>query len=296
MGERHVRNKLLNDVGARVRALRTQARLTQVDLAERAALSPRFVAQIEAGHANISILRLAEISSALDRPLQELIPPPSDDGSLHSEVWRMLGRCREEDWQELQHWLRQQLEDPQPQFIALVGIRGAGKSTVGPRLAKRLKIEFIELDSLIEKAAGISLGEIFAIHGEHYYRGLERQVLRDLLASTRGGVVATGGSVVTDPENWGLIMKRCFTVWLRALPDDLMTRMQKQGDTRPMRGRPAAMADLKALLARREPLYSEAHLTVKTGGKSPGKIVSEIIEAMPARRITDRVNRRQHGG
>src|SRR5262245_53549345 len=193
MSVKHVRNNLLKEIGDRVRALRSEARLTQTDLAERAALSPRFIAQIEAGQANISILRLTEISSALNRPLQELIPPPSNDGSLYSEVWHLLSRCREEDWQELRHWLRERSGEPQPQFIALVGLRGAGKSTVGALLAKRLKIEFIELDSLIEKAAGISLGEIFAMHGEDYYRRLERTTLTEILASVHGGVVATGG-------------------------------------------------------------------------------------------------------
>jgi XRE family aerobic/anaerobic benzoate catabolism transcriptional regulator len=126
------------------------------------------------------------------------------------------------------------------------------------------------------------LGEIFAMHGEDYYRRLERAALTDLLASARGGVVATGGSVVTDPENFGLIKRRCFTVWLHALPEEFMRRLQKQGDMRPMQGHPAAMAELKALLVRREPLYSESQLTVKTTGKSPGKVVSEIIAALSA--------------
>jgi XRE family transcriptional regulator, aerobic/anaerobic benzoate catabolism transcriptional regulator len=282
MSEKDLSNGLLKEMGARVRALRVETRLTQTELAERATLSPRFVAQIEAGQANISILRLAEISFAFNRPLQELIPPPSDDGSFHAEIWRLLSRCREEDWQELLHWLRQRLDQAPAVFIALVGLRGSGKSTVGARLAKRLKIEFIELDSLIESAAGISLEEIFAIHGEHYYRGLEREVLRELSTTARGGVVATGGSVVTDPESWALLRRRCFTVWLHALPEEFMRRLQKQGDMRPMQGRPAALDELKALLGRREPLYSEAQLTVKTTGKSPGKVVKEIIEAMSA--------------
>src|SRR5438105_2538321 len=105
MSNKHVRNKLLKEIGAQVRALRSEARLTQMDLAERATLSPRFIAQIEAGQANISILRLAEISAALDRPIQELIPPPSAGGSLHAEIWQLLSRCREADLQELWYWL-----------------------------------------------------------------------------------------------------------------------------------------------------------------------------------------------
>lgn len=282
LSNEHVRNELLKELGARVKTLRAETRLTQMDLAERATLSPRFVAQLEAGQANISILRLAEISAALDRPLQELIPPPRDAGSLHTEIWQLLSRCRAADWQELRHWLRQRVGETQPLFIALVGLRGAGKSTVGPRLAKRLKTEFIELDSLVEQAAGISLGEIFALHGEDYYRRLERAALADLLATARGGVVATGGSVVTDAENWELLKRRCFTVWLRALPHEHLTRVQKQGDTRPIQGRPAALAELKALLARREPLYGEAQLTVKTTDKSPSRVVSKIVAALAA--------------
>src|SRR5215467_2355981 len=146
MGNKYVGIRLLGEIGARVRALRSEALLTQTDLAERATLSPRFVALIEAGQANISILRLAEISLALARPLQELIPVPKDDSSVRGQIWHLLSRCNEEDLEELRHWLRQRLE-AQRQFIALVGLRGAGKSTVGPGLARRLKTEFIELDS-----------------------------------------------------------------------------------------------------------------------------------------------------
>jgi XRE family aerobic/anaerobic benzoate catabolism transcriptional regulator len=283
MRDNRVRINLQKEMGTRVRALRSEAGLTQTDLAERAAVSPRLVAQVEAGQANISILRLAEISLALGRPLLELIPPRGDDRSLRAEIWRLMSRCSEEDWQELRHWLRQRLTDPQPLFVALVGIRGAGKSTVGARLAKRLKTRFIELDSLIEMAAGISLDALFAIHGEHYYRELERQALRDLLASSLGGVVATGGSVVSDPENWGLVKQRCFTVWLRALPHEHLARVQEQGDARSIEAWRVAMAGLKAVLARLEPYYGEAHLTVKTTGKSPVKVVNEITKVMSAR-------------
>src|SRR5262249_55325555 len=146
--------------------------------------------------------------------------------------------------------------------------------------ANRLKTEFFELDSLVEKAAGISLAAVFAMHGEYYYRGLEREALRDLLGSRCGGVVATGGSGGTDPETWRLIQGPCFTVGLRALPQDQMTRVHKQGYPRPMRGHPAAMDELKTLLARREHLYGEAQLTVKTTRKSPDNVASEIIAAL----------------
>jgi XRE family aerobic/anaerobic benzoate catabolism transcriptional regulator len=123
---------------------------------------------------------------------------------------------------------------------------------VGPALARRLKIEFVELDKLVEKAAGMSLAEIFATHGEAYYRELERESVVRLFAGSRGCVLVPGGSVVTDPETWGLIKRRCFTVWLHATPDEFIKNAPPE-DLRPMQGRPSAMDELKTLLARREP-------------------------------------------
>src|SRR5437016_5174265 len=130
---------LLEGIGARVRALRGEARLTMKDLAERAQLSPRFVAQLEAGEGNISILRLAQVAAALGRPVHELIPPASNDSSLFAQIWHLLSRSSEDDLQELRRWLVERAGEPAPRFMALVGLRGAGKSTIGAQLAKRLK-------------------------------------------------------------------------------------------------------------------------------------------------------------
>jgi len=279
MSRKSDRPLLLESIGARVRALRAEAQLTIKDLAERAGLSPRFVAQLEAGEGNISITRLAQVAAALNRPVQELIPPASRDGSLHAQIWHLLSRCSEDDLQELRRWLVARAGEPAPRFIALVGLRGAGKSTVGAMLARRLKTKFVELDSLIEQTAGMSLGEIFTLHGEEYYRRLEREALAKLLAESRGCVLATGGSLVTDAESWDLVKRRCFTVWLRATPREHMTRVMRQGDMRPMKDNPSAMAELKVLLDRREPLYAQADLTIKTSDKSPTAVVNQIIKA-----------------
>jgi len=249
---------LLAALGAQVRARRLEANLTTRDLAERASLSLRFVIQLEAGRGNISIAGLARVAAALDCSLQELIPPANSDRSTDA---------------------RTQTTAATPRFIALIGLRGAGKSTVGPLLAARLQTEFVELDALIEKAAGMSLGEIFTLHGEEYYRRLERAELSKLLARSRGCVLATGGSLVTDVESWELIKQRCFTVWLHATPQEFMKRLRRQGDTRPMQNSPSAMIELKSLLARREPLYARAALTIKTTRTSPRTIVAQIIKA-----------------
>jgi XRE family aerobic/anaerobic benzoate catabolism transcriptional regulator len=234
---------LLESIGAKVRALRVESHLTIKDLAQQSGLSVRFISQLEAGQGNISIVRLAGLASALGRSLQELIP----SGKKST-----------------------------PEFIALVGLRGAGKSTVGAQLARKLRTEFIEIDSLVERTAGISLGEIFAIHGEDYYRRLEREVLARLFAESKGCVLATGGSIVTDAESWDLVRRRCFTVWLRATSQEHMNRVLRQGDTRPMKDNPSAMAELKSLLARREPLYAQSDLALKTSGETPTDIVSKI--------------------
>jgi XRE family aerobic/anaerobic benzoate catabolism transcriptional regulator len=276
------KDALLESIGARVRALRLGARLTIKELAERAALSSRFVMQLEAGQGNISIARLAQLADALERSLQELIPPASGDGSLSAQIWHLLSRCSEDDLQKLRQWLVARVGAQLPRFIALIGLRGAGKSTVGAQLARRLKTEFVEVDALIEKAAGISLGELFALHGEEYYRRLEREVLSRLFADSRGCVLATGGSIVTDAESWGMVKRQCFTVWLQATPQEHMTRVLRQGDTRPMKDNPSAMAELKALLARREPLYAQADMIVRTSNKSPAAVVAHILKELPS--------------
>jgi XRE family transcriptional regulator, aerobic/anaerobic benzoate catabolism transcriptional regulator len=282
------KNLLLSGIGARVRAIRLECGLTVREFAERAELSPRFINQLESGEGNISIARLARVADGLGRTLPELIPPPEDDGSIRSRTWQLLSECSDEDWQELHQWLEKRRGNrTAPSFIALIGLRGAGKSTVGAMLARRLKKQFVELDQWVEEAAGMPLGEIFATHGEGYYRRLEREALARLfaVASASGGCIfAPGGSVVTDAESWELIKRRCFTVWLHATPAEFMNRMRHQGDTRPMQGRPAAMAELKALLQRREPLYAESQLIIKTTGKSPAAITSQIIKAMDNRR------------
>jgi XRE family aerobic/anaerobic benzoate catabolism transcriptional regulator len=279
MDDEQPKRQLLCAVGDRVRALRLEAGLTVRDFAERAALSPRFVHQLERGAANISIAGLARVAAATGRSLFELMPPLADDHSLPAEIWRLLSDRRVDDLNELQQWLEQRRgRRSQSNFVALVGLRGAGKSTIGPLLARRLKTDFVELDKWVEGAADMSLGEIFATHGEAYYRALQRESVFKLLARSAGCVVMPGGSVVTDAESWELIKRRCFTVWLHATPEEFMRRMRRQGDTRPMQGRPTAMDELKALLARREPLYAESHLVIKTTHKSPAQVMAKIAQ------------------
>lgn len=233
---------LLRRVGERVRRARGELGLTARELAGRAGLSLRFVTELEGGRANIAIGRLQGVADALGLSLAELVADP--------------------------------VAAPRARGVALVGLRGAGKSTLGARLAAALSVPFVELDQRIEEAAGLSLAELFAIHGEAYYRRLELEALQALIAAERPFVVALGGGVVHDAEAWELARRHCTTVWLRARPEDHMDRVLAQGDRRPVADRPDAMAELRRLLAAREPLYGQAALQVDTSALG--------AEALPA--------------
>lgn len=234
----------LKELGRRVRERRLEKGLSQEELAGRARLSPRFVSQVESGAGNISILRLFDLARALDARLDELVR------------WR---------------------EPAARRVIALIGLRGAGKSTLGRRAARSLKLPFFELDRLIEQEAGLGLGEIFALHGEAYYRRLERQVLRRFLSSGQPGVLATGGGVVTDRASFDLLKRGALTFWLKARPEEHLERVAAQGDRRPMAERSDPLTELRALLREREPLYRQAAHTIDTSRLSAAKATQAIV-------------------
>lgn len=240
---------LLAQVGARVRALRQEQAMTVRELSERSGVSTRFLTQLEAGRGNISLVRFADVAAAL----------ATTPASLLSEAAR-----------------------PAPPTIALLGVRGAGKSTVGAELARRLGVPHVEVDQRIERAAGLKLSEIFELHGEAYYRRVEREVLDDLLTRPTPMVLATGGSIVGDADNFALLRDRCATVWLKAAPRDHWNRVIKQGDRRPMARNPHAYAELEALLAARAGLYARAHHTVDTSRRGVPAVVDDILARLGA--------------
>jgi XRE family aerobic/anaerobic benzoate catabolism transcriptional regulator len=164
--------------------------------------------------------------------------------------------------------------------IALLGVRGAGKSTVGRRVAALMGVEFVELDHLIEQASGLSLGEIFSIHGEAYYRSIELEVLKEFLDRNTRAVVATGGSLVTHAESFELLQGRTQTIWLSARAQDHWERVLGQGDDRPMHRNPQAFDQLEALLSSRRSLYALADATVDTSQKEVYTVVNDVLRAV----------------
>ncbi len=270
---------LLSRVGSRVRARRLDLGWTVKGLAERSGLSPRFVSQLEAGQGNIAIGRLSRVASALDIPLSSLVEGGERD--LAATVHQLLRGRSPEELRRAIGALEVLFGQARPQIVALLGLRGAGKSTVGQGVAQVLGFPFVELDEQIEAEAGLTLGEVFALHGEPYYRRLEARCLLALLARREPMIVALSGGVVHNEEAFALVHQRCTSVWLRARPGEYMERVRAQGDERPMANRSDAMAELRAILHAREPLYRLADIKVDTSQRAVEDIVGEVV-----RRIT----------
>lgn len=272
--------QILELLGQHVRARRRARGLTRRELAAESGVSERFLSDVESGRGNVSIGRLVAIAHALEvEPAALLAGQPPADTPVFDAVYSLLTRLGTEELEEVERWLRGRFGSRSPRTVmALLGLRGAGKSTLGAAAAKRLGWSFIELDALIEAEAGMSLGELFALHGEAYYRRLELQVLHDVLERNRRAVLATGGGIVQSPEAFHLLDARTITVWLKARPEDHWERVVRQGDIRPMRGRKQARAELESLLEARIPLYARAHHTVDTSVLGERKSVERLVQ------------------
>ncbi len=239
---------LLETLGQRARDLRQSRGLTLRALAETSGLSTRFLMDVESGRANISVRRLAHLADALATTPAELVTTTT----THA----------------------------QSKPIALLGLRGAGKTSIGKRLARRMHVPFVELDRKIEERAGLALGEIFSLHGEQYYRKVEHDVLAELLNAPAPMVIAVGGGLVTSPESFTLLRHTTTTIWLRARPSDYWDRVMKQGDRRPMRQHPQAREALRDLVTSREALYAKADMTIDTAGLTVPQSAERVFERL----------------
>lgn len=272
----------LRSIGERVRATRARRGMTRKLLARDSGVSERYLAQLEAGQGNISVLLLRQIANALDIPVETLVlagPEPPFDLVHTTEFLRRLPAS---ELAEARRILVKRFGGvdlvARRQRIALVGLRGAGKSTVGALLAERIEIPFFELDRLIEQASGVTLSAIFDLYGQSGFRRMERRCLDEVIARNERFVLATGGSLVSEPATFERLLTMFFTVWLRANPEEHMQRVIAQGDMRPMADNRESMSDLRRILEVREPLYARADATVDTSGRDPKDIAEEVLK------------------
>jgi XRE family aerobic/anaerobic benzoate catabolism transcriptional regulator len=241
--------RFLKEFGSRVRGERTRRGMTRRALAESAEISERYVTLLESGKGNVSLLVLKRVSEAFGLPLASLLGDEPDG--------------------------------PRARRVALIGLRGAGKTTLGAALAKERRVPFVELDREVERLSGAPIGSLLELYGPEAYRRREREALERLLESRRAFVVATGGGLVSEAATYDLLLERCFTVWVKASPEEHMARVLAQGDKRPIAASGRAMEDLKRILAERTPLYARAHATVDTAGERPGRSLEKLRGALP---------------
>jgi len=273
----------LHALGERVRDARARRGMTRKILAHDSGVSERYLAQLESGRGNASVLLLQRIGAALNLSLTEFLQQDSEQPVELALIWQFLQRLPA---QKLPLVRSQLLRDygtahiERMKRIALIGLRGAGKSTLGSRLAKELEAPFLELDREIEREAGTSLSEIFLLYGQAGYRRYERRCLENVVKRNERAVIATGGSIVSEPGNYDLLLSTCRTVWLKAQPEEHMARVVAQGDTRPMSGNQEAMEDLHRILRGRNALYGRADVTVNTAHKSIEQSLQQLRKAV----------------
>jgi len=266
-------------LGKRVRQLRSIRGMTRKIVARESDVSERHLAQLEAGEGNISIVLLRRIASALNASLVELFAPEVDEPAEKKMIQRFLERLPNHRLEEVVFRLMRDFspaEKVRRKRIALIGLRGAGKSTLGSKLALELQVPFIELDGEIEKDTGMPLGEIFSLYGQSGYRAIERRTLERVLNENERAVLSVGGGVVSEKETFDYLLSHCYTVWIKAQPEEYMRRVMAQGDFRIMAGHDHAMEDLRRILEAREPLYRQADMELDTSGSSAEESFSKL--------------------
>jgi XRE family aerobic/anaerobic benzoate catabolism transcriptional regulator len=267
-------------LGERIREARARRGMTRKLLARDSGVSERYLAQLEAGQGNISIALLRQVAQAMGLPLADLVREGPDRPVELTLLIQALGRLAPKELQEARRLLADAfgpaVESERRHRIALIGLRGAGKSTLGALLAQDLSVPFIELDREIERDAGTRLAEVFDLYGQAAYRRYERRALEAVVERHGRAVIATGGSIVSEPATFDLLLSACYTVWLTAAPEEHMSRVMAQGDYRPMAGNAEAMEDLRQILRGREALYRKADAVVDTARKTVDQSLREL--------------------
>jgi XRE family aerobic/anaerobic benzoate catabolism transcriptional regulator len=275
--------RLLGVLGERVRTLRTHRRMTRKVLAHDSGVSERYLAQLEQGRGNISIRLLARVAAALRTDISDLLSTREKHTAEELIISDLLRDLSPDTHKAFLQLLSENFAVPVEarRRIALIGLRGAGKTSQGQLLSKRLDIPFVHLGSEIELLAGMSTSEIFSLSGQTGYRRLEEKALMQTLRKYDRCVLETGGSIVTDPNLLNTLLTTCFVVWLHAEPEEYMRRLIAEGDVRPMENQEDAMADLRRILSERNDLWGTAHVSIDTNGKSIEECVTELVQLVP---------------
>lgn len=275
-------------LAARVRAAREALGLPRRELSARSGVSPRYLAQLEAGEGNISVILLDRVATALNVRIEDLLsetPPMSGDVARVARLYQAAPA-------QVQGRVRALLAPQNPvamraQRICLVGLRGAGKSTLGRMAADKLKVPFVELNHEIEAEAGIPLAEVMALYGQDGYRALEAEAVARIVDRHDKLILAVAGGIVGDETAYDLVLERFHTIWIRTSPGEHMARVRAQGDLRPMEGNPAAMDQLKALLATRTPAYERALAQIDTAAKPVSTSLNELLAVIAKHRFLE---------
>jgi len=268
----------LGALGERVRALRARRRMTRKSLASHSGISERYIAQLESGGANVSVALLWRVADAFGITFAELVQTPDSAGAVLLELERFLRSLDRERQAEALELLRARYAGGVhgTRGVALIGLRGAGKSTLGVRLAERLGTPFVRLGGLIEELGGMSVGELISLCGQSCYRRLERQALELAIERHPRAVVEAGGSLVSERVTYDRLLETYRVVWIRAEPDDHFRRVLRQGNLGQLPESREAINDMRRILAEREPLYAAAHRQLMTSGKPVDACVAEL--------------------
>jgi len=273
----------LQSLGKRVRNLRDRRAITRKVVASDAKVSERHLAQLEAGEGNVSIVLLGRIAGALNVSLAELLTPEAHQSPEKQVIQRFLERLPPARLENVIARLTREFskeEETRRSRIALIGLRGAGKSTLGAKLAHETNTPFIELDREIEKDTGIPLAEIFSLYGQPGYRAIERRTLERVIGEYDRAIFSIGGGVVSEEETYDYLLSHCYTIWIKAQPEEHMSRVIAQGDFRAMAGSDRAMEDLRRILEAREPLYRNADMVLDTSGAAVEESFSKLKAAL----------------
>ena len=273
----------LEALGQRVRTMRALRGMSRKVLAKVSGISERYIAQLESGKGNVSIVLLRRVSNAMGAHLEDLIPAaePTPDWAIFRDLLRQATASQIAQAREVLAGGRAAANRKMSfSGIALIGLRGAGKSTLGKILANRIGWGFVELNKEIEAQNGLSVAEIIALYGQEGFRRLEQAALTQLLARREPMVLATGGGLVSEPLTFERILSSFYTIWVKADPEEHMARVRGQGDLRPMADDRSAMAELRNILASREPLYARASAVVDTAGLTVDAAAARLIDAV----------------